>query len=285
MGVTLKLLSLLFILTFTASSVLLVDSVFASSKPSVPEFTLAYDTHSSDKPAIYDIDPYTGEQRMLSPAVHREWQTINVTIKNQPFSPYKELIGNSSVDINLFYGVKFKGAFEEDWHDFGPDNYVIQKETGQYTVITFFVGLTGPYGYSTPGRSLNQISPTKGGQVDFQVKALVGYVTPGYESMTIIRTWISGTFNGTESGWSNTQTINVPPYSQNPSATSIVNPNSPLNQQKSEQINFSLNFGDFTSLFSIICIALIVVVVVIVSIIVLLVKLSGKQTINQPNPT
>ena len=72
------------------SNLVMVGSVFAQSipTPSVPEFSLRFVDASYDVPTTYTIDDYTG-QNITHPGYHVENRTIEVRIKNQPFTSYE----------------------------------------------------------------------------------------------------------------------------------------------------------------------------------------------------
>ncbi len=261
----------------------------STSKPSVPEFTLAYDTHFSDKLATYTTDPYTGEQQVSSPAKHYEWQTINVTIKNQPFTPYKITMGNNIVDASLYYNVKFKGHFEDEWGYFDPTYYVVQGTSAPSTVITFFIGANGPNGESGEWdpRFLERLSADRGGQIDFQVEALSGYVQPGSlvkSPASYFDVWVPGVFNGTESGWSNTQTITIgdstptatpnasyPSQSLSPLESQNTTPN-----QQSAQITIQLGI-DWSPLATVVLLGVVAVLLAVTVVLLLMRRKKQKQ--------
>ena len=223
-------LIIIFSIAITTISLLTIKPANAQtlSKPSIPQFTLAFDKHSSDRQATYATDPYTGQQRELEPAKHYEWETINVTITNQPFILQKNSL-NASTET-LFYNVRTKGHFDRVWSEFAPEDYFTQDCSGQYTVITFFVGVNGPDGDVGQGPTeLAQMSLDTGGQVDFQIEALLGYVQ--FEGQSLTQTFgvqNNYSFNGTESGWSNTQTISVPANSNSPAPTPAIPEFSPV---------------------------------------------------------
>src|SRR5512138_3047812 len=90
-----------------------VNAELSLSKPSVPEFALSFEWHSSDKPAVYDTDPYTGQQRELQAAQHYEWGTITVTIKNQQITSSQANDGDTPQNVGLYYSIRTKGHFAE----------------------------------------------------------------------------------------------------------------------------------------------------------------------------
>ena len=196
-----KRIALLFVVILTLSSLIALKSAPASAvpKPSVPEFTVSQVDRSYDVPVTttYSTDPFTGQQiTHRSGGYHVENKTIDVTIKNQPFTSTD--LGNGSV-IQLYYSVRAKGHFG-DWSDASSTNgYTFKRvlaSTSDYTVVTL-IRSSEYMGWDIPD----------GGQEDFQVKAQAGYnylyygghILPlGTEFETI-----------EESSWSSTQTITI----------------------------------------------------------------------------
>lgn len=207
-------------------------------KPSVPEFTAKYVDHSYDTQPTYGYDEYTGKNVITEPSEHVDNRTIEIKIKNQPFTPFTDQNGNN---INLLYNVQYKGSFGQQWASmfgersewaggavdpYGTYGYPTQDSTAQYTTIS----------YSLPWNMVE-------GQMDIQVKALVGYTTraPDPARQHILWTVYKYTFYGEESGWSNTQTVKLgesgsiltpSPSTSNPTTTLTLMPtitNSPRN--------------------------------------------------------
>jgi hypothetical protein len=215
-----KRVALLFIVILTVSSLLVVESVPALasiSTPSVPEFTLKFVDHSYDVPPTYGIDPYTGKNVMTQAGYPVQNKSIEVTIKNQPFTPYIDVGGER---VWLFYDVRFKGYFE-DWgfynaSSFGDYQHYILMSDSEYTLISYFLQEDAD-DYS--GYVIGDVP--SGGQIDFQVQAIAGYVTTihggfvppfGYTGYDV--------FTGEKSGWSSTQTITIS-ESQTPTSSPV----------------------------------------------------------------
>jgi hypothetical protein len=171
-------------------------------KPSVPEFTVALVDSSYDVPTTYSIDPYTGEN-VTHLGYHVERTSIEVKIKNQPFTPYEiqDSYGNNWT-INFFYNIRIKGHFSGDWIELyrASDGYLTQSDL-QYTVISYVWG-----GDADTVMGTKMIKLPAGGQVDFQVEAMIGYV---HREITIPVPGTGWVFTGETSGWSNTQTITI----------------------------------------------------------------------------
>ena len=151
-------------------------------KPSVPEFTVRQVNNWYDVPTTYSVDKYTGET--ITHAGYRvDNKSIEITVKNQPFT-------SDGSGVKLYYAVRYKGHYEEDWWNFFTiENYPVQS-VSEYTVILLPLDR-----FNFPVRA----------EVDFQVQALMGTV-----KLVEARLW--GGFNyyefdGESSVWSETQTL------------------------------------------------------------------------------
>ena len=179
-------------------------------KPSIPEFTLKYVDNSYDVPSstTTTTDPYTGEQIVnTEPGYHVQDKKIEVTIKNQEFTPY-------SIDgqrISLFYYVSSKGHYAEDWSYYPPNthsryyaaNHIFQSNS-DYTVV--------------------QLGAPPEGEVDFRVQAQIGYYTSTEDYIGVPGApFTTYTFNGEVSGWSETQTLTISPPTELPTSSPTVN--------------------------------------------------------------
>lgn len=213
-----KRVVLLLIAMLATSSLILVGSASAQSitKPSVPEFTLKYVDHSYDMPPTYSIDPYTG-QNITHPGYHVENKTIDIIIKNQPFT--------SSMDgatYQLYYNVRQKGSYEENWTegrwtDSGPGSLVPQSNS-QSTVISIPV-------HSYPINA----------SLDFQIQAVIGgYYQHIPPSPLVPAVTYFGVLASGESKWSSTQTIIIPDFTKSTSS-----PTSTLDQTTEPEANDS----------------------------------------------
>ena len=188
-----KTIVLLLFALLALSSLVMVGSVFAQSipKPSVPEFTVELVDNSYDIPITYYTDPYTGET-ITNEGGHVENKSIEVWIKNQPFTPYDDAEGH---EVNLYYKVRVKGHFEEDWslpETFSESDSAerVPQSSSEYTVL-----------------SLVNFYPS-GAQVDYQVEAFVGhFYTDYYPEGHAIQFPVTVFQVDETSGWSSPQTI------------------------------------------------------------------------------
>jgi hypothetical protein len=177
---------LLLIAILTVSSLIMIENVFAQliAKPAIPEFTIKFVESSYN---LTTTDPYTGVKKTRE----IDNNTLEVVIKNQPFTPYAITDSDgANWNVNLYYNVRRKGHFEEDWNTRSGISTYPNPDLGDYTVISF----------PTP------IYFTDTAQADFQVKALEGYIDKTYNPDAGLDVW---RFNGEESEWSQTQTITL----------------------------------------------------------------------------
>jgi hypothetical protein len=240
MGSTNKGFSLLFVVFLAVSSLMVVESAAAQSipKPSVPEFNLKYVDHSYDMPPTYSTDQYTGKTIMTQAGYRVENKSIEVTIKNQPFIPYRDANGNY---LDLHYDIRWKGHFGDYWVDYNSSREYLMESFSQFydnglpkpnspfKVMTFSLGNNSDN--SNYGYNIRDISGD--GQIDFQVQAFIGYYTrinvtvtnPAELQFTHGETPYYYSFTGQSSGWSNTQTITIGETASNsPNPTSSLNP-------------------------------------------------------------
>jgi hypothetical protein len=185
--ITCLVVSSLFVLTVVPAT------VQAVSKPSVPQFSVKFVDNSYDVPTTTTttIDPYTGkESTYTSYGYHVVDRTVEVSIKNQPFTPYTD---ENSQKHQLYYNIQYKGRFETDWYPpmFAP-GYIVQSDS-EYTDIS---GVLWSINYFEIGA-----------QLDFKIEAVIGYTELYYADK-----WfpVGSTFIVEEtSGWSAIQTITL----------------------------------------------------------------------------
>lgn len=172
-------------------------------KPSVPQFSVKIVSYPYDVPptTTTTVDPYTGKETVTTqPGYRVENKSIEVTIRNQPFSPYTDTEGHA---INMYYNVRVKGHFAQEWEWkelYSPYEAVRNGELGAHK--------QGPVQSSSEYTVIScSADYPSDGKVDFQVQALAGYYTEWWPF-----TGVSGMawrFTGEISDWSNTQTISM----------------------------------------------------------------------------
>jgi len=234
-----KRVALLLIAMLAVSSLIVVKTAPASasiSKPSVPEFTAKFVDRSYDVPTTSSIDPYTG-QTVTHPAHRVENYTIDLPIKNQPYTPTVVQEGTSNWTTSFHYDVHMKGHYAQNWTILYAMGEGPTMSNSDFTVITYLLSISPSQpdqGYSLvsydPSLDTNTITGIPpNSQIDFQVRALVGAVHRGYNANATNQLdmfpWV---FDGEISDWSNAQTITIP--TSTPSSTGSPSPASTPDQ-------------------------------------------------------
>lgn len=203
MGSISKVFSLLVIIMLAVSNATIVKFTLAQivTNPSVPEFNVQYVTYTYDIPPTYGVDPSTGKAVIINEGSTETDKWVRVVISNQPFSPFNDTNDNC---IRLFYDVRWKGHSSTSWEGIPDGIWFTQLSDSQFTGIS--IGFKGYKG----GADLTLLDPTNS-QIDFQVKASIGYYTT------------DDVFIGETSGWSNTQTLTIS-ESQTPLPSSTTTP-------------------------------------------------------------
>ncbi len=210
-----KLLCVFLVVSLFCTSALgclcLANAESAIPKPSVPEFTIDLIDSSYDVLPSSTVDPYTGQTIPID-GRHIESVTIKLSIKNQHYTPFmikQEYGGDRAVFLHHVY--LWKGAFEQDWHEYSPDleNYIpITLEEAnnmpEFSVFKFDAQIISG-NYEIKERGLYGAFPPEA-KIEFQVKALIGYIS-WHNSPGGISGWM---FTGEESGWSATKTVTLP---------------------------------------------------------------------------
>ncbi|NLF87680.1 hypothetical protein GX563_02530 [Candidatus Bathyarchaeota archaeon] len=212
-----------------ASSMLLIATPIDAQStpvPQTPEFILRIADHSYDVPSttISHTDPWTGNiTTYTQPGYHVTNRSIEVAIKNQPFTPYVDAEGNT---INLYYNISVKPRYGGNW-TYYPHSYgeYYNASTSEYTIREFGFG-----GYAdTVSPQIGYVTP--GGEVDFRVQAQVGYYKnvwvpfPGSDS-PFAGGYVPA-FYGESSQWSGTQTIKTPEVTPDVTASPSPSPTIP----------------------------------------------------------
>jgi hypothetical protein len=170
-------------------------------KPSVPDVTAKYVDRSYTVPATTTIDPYNG-QSVTNPSYYVENRTLEIAIRNQPFTPYNDSRTDSHWQITLMYQIRTKGHFAQNWTYlyFVSDGF-LPASNSDYTIVSYSIGTGSVWG-----------NLQANDQVDFQVEGMIGYVhrTIGFMS------WY---FTGESSDWSATHTVTIPSSNVTPNPT------------------------------------------------------------------
>jgi hypothetical protein len=251
------LLSLL--IAMSCVTLLMVNPANAQTipKPSVPEFSLKVVAYPYYTTPTTTIDPYSGQNTTTQNGYQVENKSIEIIIKNQPFSQYMDSTGNR---INLFYNITVKGHFGNTWNYAYNNPYrgLLNASDSDYTIISMPIGhhSTVPSG----GYPLEGIDT--GDSVDFQVQAQIGYYT--IYSTGMFAGIIGGAmdfyyiFAGQTSGWSNTQTIAITATSISTSSSPTAIPTNTLSPAPSPTVPELSWLAIVPLLLSVFCIAVIV---------------------------
>ena len=235
MGKISKTLALFLTLALLMSCPTLLDvkptNAQTTPKPSVPAFTLKLVDNSYDVPPLpattpsYTTDPYTGKQIIQNPGstavpgYHVENITIELSIKNQPFTP-QFLYGTNT---SLYYNIQVKGHYETDnWVEvYGSETYGNNQTFYDYPA------------QSTSEYTILQVAShyQDGSKVDFRVQAIIANVTEiitstnflpdnglRYHAPSDYTTGLVWT-SAYPSDWSNIETISIQDGSSNPTGS------------------------------------------------------------------
>jgi len=208
--------ALVLIVAISTLSIITVKPVSAQTstsssgvpKPFVPIFSLKY-VNSSYSISTTSTNPYTGANVVKTNTYINN--TIEVVIENQPFdatqsvAPQNGAPQNGNITnltyLSLYYIVQEKGHFANQWNVGSP----VLASNSEYTTVNF--GFTGENG--SLGETL--IAPVpNGGQVDFQVEAVIGWYGNIFQDENGMIYDTPQFNNVTSSGWSNTLTITIP---------------------------------------------------------------------------
>jgi hypothetical protein len=175
-------------------------------KPSVPKFTLKYTDGSYDIPTTTSIDQYTGQ------TITHQGYHVNLTV-------FEMIIQNQLNPINdLYYNIRVKGNYSSEWISFFDlsEGLTPQDSSSQQTIVQ--MGTLSEDGLTLQG-SHKTITIPSGGKEDIQVQALIGSI--GRNASSPLAPY---NFYGTESDWSNTQTVTIPEISVSTSQEPTMNP-------------------------------------------------------------
>ena len=173
--------SILLVVILAASNLMIIESASAQTipKPSVPEFRANYVTSQHSETTI---NPYTGKS--VTQQINNS--TIEISITNQQYT-----YSNGST-FYLYYNIRVKGHFEEKWKELYSTvrllpNYDSYRQNSESNVDAYKIEyLSAPYlpwPYSPIRQSSSQYTVfsmpatdyPSGGQLEFQVKAMVGH--------------------------------------------------------------------------------------------------------------
>ena len=219
---------------FALSIMLMVESANAQSipKPTVPEFTLQL-AQTSELPPISWGHPYNNDLSVKKDT--DSYYTIELKVKNQHFTPFKEYMNGGEKEISLTYNVRLKINNSQNWitvyspEKTGPASttsdliipFSIQQSLLNDTETTsdgFYIRAyyVNSYSYS----NVTNWIPEGQVQISFQVQALMGYLTMIRDN-PVTNQWV-WVFKGQTSDWSPTQTITIGEESVSPTPSPTV---------------------------------------------------------------
>jgi hypothetical protein len=165
MGSTSKSFSLLFVVIFSVSSLILVEYASAqpTPKPPVPEFTLKYVDRSYEVPltTTSSTRPYTNKTTVIPvPGYYVDNKTVDALIKND--------IGVS------YFNFRYKPHYGDKWsyYPFSPDNthYIFHSALDLSSLV--YTALSSDY--ATVSLTFLPEPISEDGKIDVQVQALFG---------------------------------------------------------------------------------------------------------------
>jgi hypothetical protein len=185
------------------NSVLAENTLSPLTKPSIPEFSVKFVGPPQNVPTTYKLDIYTGKVVVDQNGYLSDYSTIQITIKNQPFTPQttQDKYSDYEWTTNLYYNVQSKLHSSQNWSYWYPvDEGFPKQSNSDYTVLTYswdgsLIGTASGHNVQIPS----------GAQMDFQMQAMNGYI-----HRVVINQWVPYEFFGEASEWSNTQTIATP---------------------------------------------------------------------------
>ena len=210
-----RVFAILLVTLLALSNLLLFKPASAQSipKPSVPEFSVSLADHSYDVPPkeISTTNSYNNQTTTTTiPGYHVQKDTIDLTIKNQPYP--SSINGNKS--YLLFY-VRQRGHYGGNWtypYDHAINSYPRQSDS-DYTVLS----LPTSYRVATPyGENMQYLKA--GDEIDFQVMAILAYGY-NYSLSAVIPLYSYNYESVAASDWSSTQTFTIPEPSSSPAPT------------------------------------------------------------------
>ncbi len=174
-------LSLTIVIAVSCLTLLTVKPVNAQTKPkpSVPLFTVRF------------------VEMVSTPSTKDKLPLVNITIESQPFTSYNDQNGNK---INLYYLIDWKRSTDYSWQQ--TEIPLSQLNNNNTSNTLYFFQQTGINSTTYMVALVQSGSPSPAGPVEFQVEAVIGYISYGGYTPTTIK--------GETSGWSTTQTIVIP---------------------------------------------------------------------------
>jgi hypothetical protein len=256
------------LLLLTLSGILLITMETVSAQkgvitPVLTGFVISYDTFPVYHASTYTVDPSTGTGIMDQPGYYSENRWLTIHISNQLFEAYCDSDNNY---INAFYDVRWKVHGSETWA-YRPDSARSTSQSTEFTSTAIGLGFKG---YSDPSM-LPLLDYVSGQQLDFQIKASIGYFKSDL------------TFVGKSTDWSETQTFTIPnddTPSAKPTASTQPFQSNASSTTASQTVDvtctqFTLGFEDIGGVFTFLVVLFAVIAVLLVSVVFYLRKRSA----------
>ena len=220
-----KSFSLLLIVLLAVSSLIMVTPAFAQTPaptavpiptPAVPTFTVELIGPSYTVPTTYSLNQSSG-QIVAQIGYIVEYSNVEVTVKNQPFTPFTVSSGNVA---EVYYDIQIKDHNQTDnWVVlYSAEDFPEQSADSDYTNISIPVATGENGGITIPVDA----------QTDIQIQAMIGYITANFVAYTSAPPYFGDywvySFVGQTGSWSATQTVTIPanvPLSITPAPTSL----------------------------------------------------------------
>jgi len=187
----------------------------STSVLSIPTFTVTIkdDSHNVPPTTTSTTDPYTGKTTTTTiPGFAVDSRNITFTIQNQLLAlSYKQTEQPST--YGFYYDIRFEPHYtttpNNDWTEIYDISLGYSSaSTSENTVISFHNDYSPQTGLAFIQGGIDRTFPPDA-KVDFQVQAMIGYITSStnYHSLPFPTT--NYTFVGETSGWSPTQTLTI----------------------------------------------------------------------------
>lgn len=170
-----KVLTLIF--TITVLGLLLIEpstapvTVPANPKPAPEIVSITIHNNPIWEPPVTITDSYTGDVTHSSPGYYTCNGSIDITLKNRPFTVYIDKNGNY---IGRYYTFFYKDA-NTQWSENFPrslEPYAEYQSVSTNTVVTFKYGKAGDISYAKENMA-----------IDFRIQAVEGHYSSRYEAI------------------------------------------------------------------------------------------------------
>lgn len=201
------------IMALVTSSLISVQAFVVDSitKPAVPEFSVRLVSHPYDVPpkTTTTVDQYTGKETSYTqPGYRVENQSIEITIKNQPFTPYnltahtgynhetgETYTYDRNVTVNFYYNINVKGHYGSEWKAVGSSLSSVYEGPQSNVQLDSEYSVISIKAEDYPNDAV----------LDFRVQAAIGYYTAWGRSVIIM----GYDFYGQESDWSSIKQLTL----------------------------------------------------------------------------